>query len=63
MNDNENELAKKIRFQLLEDQVRLETLKKVFISDIDMACSSITRLRTELLSLINSDRKQTEEKE
>ena len=61
MNDNENELAKKIRFQLLEDQVRLETLKKVFISDIDMACSSITRLRTELLSLINSDRKRTED--
>jgi uncharacterized membrane protein YheB (UPF0754 family) len=60
MNDNENELAKKIRFQLLEDQVRLETLKKVFISDIDMACSSITRLRTELLSLINSDRKDKE---
>lgn len=61
MNDDENELAKKIRFQLLEDQVRLETLKKVFISDIDMACSSITRLRTELLSLINSERKQTED--
>ena len=61
MNDNENELAKKIRFQLLEDQVRLETLKKVFISDIDMACSSITKLRTELLFLINSDRKQTED--
>lgn len=61
MNDDENELAKKIRFQLLEDQVRLETLKKVFISDIDMACSSITKLRTELLSLINSERKQTED--
>jgi len=63
MTDDENELAKKIRFQLLEDQVRLETLKRVFISDIDMACSSITKLRTELLSLINSERKQTEEKE
>lgn len=61
MTDDENELAKKIRFQLLEDQVRLETLKRVFISDIDMACSSITKLRTELLFLINSDRKQTED--
>ena len=63
MTDNENELAKKIRFQLLEDMVKLETLKKVFIHDIDSACESITKLRTELLSLINSERKRTEEKE
>ena len=60
MKEDEVNLAKKVRFQLLEDQVKLETLKKVFIHDIDSACSNITRLRTELLSLINSERKDKE---
>jgi hypothetical protein len=57
MNEHELEIAKKIRFQLLEDQVKLETLKKVFIHDIDQACNNITVLRTELLSLIIKDRR------
>lgn len=47
-----------MRDELLEVQVRLENTAKAISSDVSIISSKIMMIRTELLSLMNSERKQ-----
>lgn len=52
-----------IREKLLKSQAEIEIMARMINIEAEEVCSKITRIRTELLLMINSDRKRKEEKE
>ena len=50
-----------MRFHLLEAQVKLEMAAKAINQEVMSVSGKITVLRTELLSLINSERKREDD--